>query len=339
MQPHRAPAPSQVSSFVILALLGFATWSSPAEAKEPPGPIGYAHYDRQGVPPVVLSTCPFWVSYNCICKPGTSVNFNTVTGCSHVSAAQALFNAVDACSDICAREERNGGGFGGGGNVLSPVRTPATGVTLEGAGTLIPSERAGYLGYVPRTGEVAGPLAEKEKLGQWLVEQTQVSWLWFEPGKENSRWEDPTDSAASVQAFWKQDGEPRPLGSCGYSVQAACPLEDVKLGDTLLACSNKDEGDARLLAETACAPLRYNALSQRWKTMGMAGVQRDEGARAPSATVLAVAPMQFLGFIPSRVEPIGPSEDWRRLTEELLERTQGTTVWLAGPVEYYSPKE
>ncbi|QSQ12171.1 hypothetical protein [Myxococcus landrumensis] len=340
MQPHRAPAPSsQVSSLVVLALLGLATWSAPAQARGITGIIGFAHYDYRDPPPVIERVCKHTAKYPCSCRAGTNVSFNMISGCSDVSDAQALKNAEIACTMLCMNAERDAGGFGGGGNVLSPVRTPGKGVSLDGVGTVLPREQGGYVGFVPRTGEVLGPLAEKEKVGQWLVEQTQAPWLWFEPGKETTPWEDPRGSVAFVQAFWSKEGAPRPLGPCGFSVQQACPLEDVKLGDSVQACSNTDEEDARLIAETTCAPLRYNALRQQWRTLGVAGASESEGALAPSATVLAVGPMQFMGYIPSRVEPIGPTEDWGKLVDDLLEQTQGTSVWLSGPPAFYSPKE
>ncbi|WP_338873005.1 hypothetical protein [Myxococcus stipitatus] len=337
MQPHRTQVLSQVSSLVFVALLGLVTWSTPALAHKP-GMIGYGYFDYRGPPKEFEGLCKYKASRSCTCKWAHNVSFNTVDGCSNESQAMAEKEAENTCMTLCMRAERDNGGFGGGGSVLSPVGASGKGVSLEGAGTLIPGGQEGYVGFVPRTGEVVGPLTEKEKLGAWLVEQTQVPWLWYEPGKEAPRWEDPTDSAAFAQAFWSQEGSPRPLGSCGYSVQQACPLEDVKLGDSIQACASKEE-EARLIAETACAPLRYNALSLKWRPLGMMGIPQGEGPRAPSAVVVAVAPNQFLGFIPSSVEPIGPSEDWGRLVEELLERTQGTTVWLAGPPSFYGPKE
>ncbi|AGC49169.1 hypothetical protein MYSTI_07897 [Myxococcus stipitatus DSM 14675] len=336
MQPHRAPAPSQVYSLVVLALLGLVAWSPLAQAKGITGIIGFAHFDYRDPPPVIERVCKYTAKYSCSCRVGTNVSFNMISGCSNVSAADALDRARIACTQLCMNAERDGGGFGGGGNVLSPVRTPGTGVSLEGSGTVLPQGRDGYVGFVPRTGEVVGPLTEKEKLGEWLVEQTQAPWLWFEPGNEATPWEDPKGSAAFVQAFWSQGGAPRPLGPCGHSVQQACPLQDVKLGDSVQACA-KDEDDARLIADSACAPLRYNALRQKHRTLGIAG--DSESTQAPSATIVAVAPMQFIGLLPSSVEPIGPTEDWGKLVDELLERTQGTTVWLSGPPAYYSPRE
>ncbi|WP_342377399.1 hypothetical protein NVS55_38870 [Myxococcus stipitatus] len=338
MPSHRAPAPSsQVYPLAVLALLAIATWSPPAQARGINPILGFAHFDHRDPPPVLERACKYTAQYSCHCKVGTQVPlFNMVSGCSDISEADALQRAEIACSMLCLDSQRDAGGFNGGGGVLSPAHTPGKGVSLEGAGTVIPREGGGYVGFVPRTGEVVGPLAEKEKVGEWLVEQTQVPWLWFAPGKEATPWEDPTGSSAFAQAFWSQEGAPRPPGPCTSFVQQACPLQDVKLGDSVQACA-KDEDDARRIADSACAPIRYNALRQKHRTLGIAG--DSESPRAPSATVVAVAPMRFIGLLPSSVEPIGPTEDWGTLVDELLERTQGGTVWLSGPPEYYSPKE
>ncbi|MFP2956384.1 hypothetical protein ACLEPN_00765 [Myxococcus sp. 1LA] len=194
------------------------------------------------------------------------------------------------------------------------------------------------MGYVPFSLEPIGPTWEKERLAEELVQRTSVPWVWLQGLGESIRWEDSRGSAAFVQAYWSKRGVPNPIGLCRHSVQLSCPLEDVKLGDSLRVCSAESETDAQQIAQTNCAPLRYNALSRSWGAWVIYGAQAVSRYSAPSATVVAVGPRQFVGYIPSSLRVVGIHEDWMKLADELLERTAGTTVWLAGPARFYAPE-
>lgn len=199
-------------------------------------------------------------------------------------------------------------------------------------------ESGGYVGFVPFREEPIGHATEKEWLAAALVDATTVPWVLLEGMGESIQWEDPKGSAAFVQAYWSERGVPHPIGQCRHSLQVSCPLRDVKLGDSLQVCSGESEQDAKEIAQTSCAPLRYNALSRSWGTWSIYGTHATDQDSAPSATVVAVGPRQFVGYIPSSLKVVGIRDDWATLADELLERTAGTTVWLAGPVEFYAPE-
>ncbi|WP_049872322.1 hypothetical protein [Myxococcus hansupus] len=246
-------------------------------------------------------------------------------------------DARNTCTVLCARAAVNWG-LNDGGVAGRPGGSTVGTVTFEGAGTVAARDSGDYVGYVPFSEEPFGPSWEKERLADELVERTSVPWVWLQGFGKSIQWEDSRGSAAFVQAYWSARGVPSPIGQCRHSVQLACPLEDVRLGDSLQVCSAESETDAQAIARTSCAPMRYNALSRSWRTWAIYGEPVEGQSIAPAATVLAVGPQQFLGYIPSSLKVVGISDDWTKLANELLERTAGTTVWLAGPVKFYAPR-
>ncbi|WP_163865948.1 hypothetical protein [Myxococcus eversor] len=336
-QPRLIRFTSRISLLGLLATLSVVTWSTPAQARTFGGVIGFAS-NGTGEPPKGFEPyCKFTWEIPCHCPPPTVTNFKFATGCSTENVEEAKKDAPNACTNLCD-QARNDSGTGGG-VAGRPGGSTGGGVTLDGAGTLAPLESGGYVGFVPFKLEPIGHTWEKERLAEELVQRTSVPWVRLQGLGESIQWEDPTGSAAFVQAFWSERGAPEPIGHCKHSLQVSCPLEDVKLGDSLQVCSGESDTDAARIAETSCAPLRYDALSRSWKTWGLYGFHNEGPYRAPSATVRAVGPQKFLGYVPSSLEVVGPYEDWSKLADELLERTEGTTVWLSGPVKYYEPKE
>ncbi|MFP2930366.1 hypothetical protein ACLESO_35250 [Pyxidicoccus sp. 3LG] len=254
-----------------------------------------------------------------------------------MSMEVAKKEAENSCTVLCARaakdSENDNGGVAG-----RPGGSTGAGVVLEGAGILTTRDLGDYVGYLPYSQEPIGPTWEKERLGEELVQRTSVPWVWLQGMGESIPWEDSRGSAAFVQAYWSKRGVPDPIGLCRHSVQLTCPLEDVTLGDSVQVCSAESETDAQRIAQTSCAPLRYNALSRSWGTWAIYGTHEAGQYSAPAATVVAVGPRQFMGYIPSSLKVVGIHDDWARLADELLERTAGTTVWLAGPAKFYAPE-
>ncbi|MCP3057679.1 hypothetical protein LXT21_02690 [Myxococcus sp. K38C18041901] len=325
-----------------LAALSVVTWSGPAQARTPGGVIGAGYYEHIGPPKWVELACKYTAVYSpCHCPPPTVAPFDTAMGCSNVSQEWANRDALNSCTNLCSKAAKDSPGAGGGingGVVGRPGGPQKGGVSIDGAGTVASLESEGFVGFVPFHRE---PLfgTQKEQLAEAVADATHVPWVFLDGMGESIQWEDPHGSAAFVQAYWSERGAPRPIGHCKHSLQVSCPLESVKLGDSLQVCSGESEDDAKAIAETSCAPLRYDALSRTWKAWGLFGIPDEGPYRVPTATVLAVGHHTFLGFMPSSLEALGPYEDWNKLAEELLERTQGTTVWLAGPAKYYSAKE
>ncbi|TQF15254.1 hypothetical protein FJV41_14335 [Myxococcus llanfairpwllgwyngyllgogerychwyrndrobwllllantysiliogogogochensis] len=343
-QPRLIRFTSRISLLALLAALGAVTWSTPAQARTPGGVIGVGYYDHQGPPPWVDTACKYTAVYKpCHCPPPTVANFDSAMGCSNESQAWADRDALNSCTNLCARAAKDSPGGGNGNNnggvAGRPGGSTTGGISLGGAGTLAARESGGYVAFVPFSLEPIGHAEQKEQLAEALVEATSVPWVFLEGMGESIQWEDPKGSAAFVQAYWSDRGAPNPIGHCKHSLQVSCPLQDVKLGDSLQVCSGESDEDAQKIAETSCAPLRYDALSRSWNTWGVFGYHHEGPYRAPTATVLAVGPQQFLGFVPSSMEAMGPYEDWSKLADELLERTEGTSVWLAGPPKFYSAKE
>lgn len=334
MQPQRVLSQSKVSFLVSLAALSLFAWS-PSVLAHAKGVIGYGYLDHGPPPRGFDEFCKYRVPFSCFCKWSNNTSFNTVDGCSNVSKEMAEKEAVNTCTTLCMRSlKETGGGFGS--TVVRPGASTGMDVSLEGAGTLFSAANTIPVGVVPFSEELIDGSAGQQQLAQELVDRTTVPWVWLE-GQVN--WGDSNGAEAFVQAVWSRNGQPRPLGRCDHSVQLACPLEDVGLGDRVYACSAQSEHDAYHVARTSCAPLRYNALSHTWSTWAIVGAPDDGGPpRIPSATILAVAPQRFLGFVPSTLEVLGPVEDWSTLADELLERTQGNALWLAGPSEFYAPQ-
>src|SRR5215217_998366 len=338
-QPRLIRFMSRVSLLGLLATLGVVTWSTPGQARGFPEVIGLASNGAEDPPPRGFEPyCTFSWTISCPCPPPTVATFTHATGCSTKSVEEAKNNAPFACSNLCDRARKDSGI--GGGVAGRPGGSTGGGVTLDGAGTMAPLESEGYVGFVPFSVEPIGHTWEKEQLAEELVQRTSVPWVRLLGLGESIQWEDPKGSAAFVQGYWSERGAPSPIGQCHHALQVSCPLEDVRLGDSLQVCSGESDQDAQKIAETSCAPLRYDALSRAWKTWGIFGIQEEnEGPyRAPSATVRAVGPLKFLGYVPSSLEAVGPYEDWSKLADKLLERTQGTAVWLSGPAKYYAPK-
>jgi hypothetical protein len=332
---------SRMSLLAFLAALSAVTWSTPAQARTPGGVIGVGYYDHLGPPPWVEPACKFMAQLPCTCRPPAVASFDTVMGCSNTSQEWANRDAQNSCTLLCARAARNWPGTGDGntgGTVGRPGGTTKGGVLLDGAGTVAAQEPKGYVGFVPFSEEPIGYSTEKERLAAAVVEATTVPWVFLEGMGETLQWEDPKGAAAFVQAYWSERGVPRPIGQCRYSLQVACPLKDVKLGDSLQVCSGESEEDAKAIAQTGCAPLRYDALSRTWGAWALYGIQSEAQHGAPAATVVAVGPGRFMGYLPASLDVVGIHEDWAQLAEELLERTAGTTVWLAGPAEFYAPE-
>ncbi|NVJ26115.1 hypothetical protein HUW62_33315 [Myxococcus sp. AM011] len=333
---------SRISLLALLSTLSAVTWSTPAQARAPGGVIGVGYYDRRGPPPWAEAACKYTATYKpCTCTPPTVANFDSAMGCSNESQAWADRDAETSCTILCDRASKDspGAGNGNNGGVLGrPGGSTGSGVSLDGAGTLAALESGGYVAFVPFSMEPIGYSTEKERLAGSLVEATAVPWVVLQGLGESIQWEDPKGLAAFIQTYWSDRGTPSPIGHCKHSLQVSCPLEDVKLGDSLQVCSGESDKDVQQIAETSCAPLRYDALSRSWRTWGVYGIHTEGPYRAPSATIRAVGPQKFLGYMPSSVETVGPYEDWAKLAEELMERTAGTTVWLAGPMEVYAPK-
>jgi hypothetical protein len=329
---------SRVSLLALLATLSAVTWSTPAQARAPGGIIGVGYYGPQGTPPWVEAACLFTAKYDpCTCNPAVP-GLDKTTGCSNESGPAAYQNAMSACSELCRTATGGPGGTDNGGTVGRPGGSTGNGVVLDGSGTLAALKSGGYVGFVPFSQEPIGHATEKEWLAAALVEATTVPWVFLEGMGESIQWEDPNGSAAFVQAYWSERGVPRPIGHCRHSLQVSCPLKEVKLGDSLQVCSGESEQDAKQIAQTSCAPLRYNALSHSWGTWAIYGTREEGQYRAPAATVVAVGPRQFMGYVPSSLKVVGIHDDWAKLADELLERTAGTTVWLAGPMEFYAPE-
>ncbi|MCP3100459.1 hypothetical protein LZ198_16440 [Myxococcus sp. K15C18031901] len=236
------------------------------------------------------------------------------------------------CSLAAESLEQNGGVAG------RPGGSTGEGVSFEGAGVLSTRPWGDFVGYLPFSKEPVGPTSEKERLAEELAQRSAVPWVWLQGMGESIPWEDPRGSAAFVQAYWSQRGAPEPIGLCRYSVQRTCPLEDVKLGDSIQVCSAESETDAQLIAQTSCAPLRYSALSRSWGAWAVYGVLGADSHRVPAATIVAVGPRQYVGYVPSSLKVVGIHDDWVKLADELLERTAGTRVWLAGPAAFYAPE-
>ncbi len=338
MQPHPLLSQSRMSTFVLLAFLGSFAWSTPvfAHAK---GVIGYGYLGYRDPPRGFEEYCKFKETRTCFCKWANSTWFDTVDGCSNVSQEMAEKEAVNTCTILCMKAQQESGNNNTGGTLGRPGGSTGGGVVLEGAGTVAFKESWSFLAYVASSLEPVASSNEPEPLAALLAEQTAVPWVFLEGPWDQLEWNDPHGSAAFVQAFWSKNGSPKPMGKCEYAVQLPCPLEDVDLGDSIQVCSGEGEQDALLVAQTSCAPLRYNALGRDWRTFAVFGETAEGGEQlTPAATLLAVEQGQFLGFEPGSLEAIGPSEDWAKLAEELLERTQGNAVRLAGPPEFYAPK-
>ncbi|MCP3169356.1 hypothetical protein [Myxococcus qinghaiensis] len=333
---------SRVSLLGLLATLSVVTWSTPAQARNIGGVIGYATNSHQEPPKGFESWCKFTKKIPCHCPPPTVTNFDTAIGCSNKDQEWADKDAENTCDNLCAQAAENSpraGGNNNTGGVVRPGGSTGGGVTLTGAGTLVGLEAGGYVGFVPSSLEPIGHASEKEWLAEVLVQHTAVPWVFLEGMGDSVRWEDPKGLAAFIQTYWSHQGAPAPIGQCPYSVQRACPLEDVKAGDSLQVCSGESEEDARHIARTSCAPLRYDALRRTWESWAVYGIRTEGPYRAPSATVRAVGPQQFIGYVPSSLKVVGPHEDWAKLADELLESTAGTAVWLTGPASFYEPKE
>nr|BDT36367.1 hypothetical protein MFMH1_60360 [Myxococcus sp. MH1] len=333
---------SRLSLLGFLATLSVVTWSTPAQARTPGGLIGVGYQGHIGPPEWVERSCKYTAVYSpCHCPPPTVANFDTAKGCSNESQEWANRDALNTCINLCAKAAKDSPGADGGinGGVLGrPGSSTKGGISIDGAGTVAALGAEGFVAFIPfRTEPLFG--TKKEQLADAVAEATRVPWVFLDGMGESISWEDPHGSAAFVQAYWNEHGAPRPIGHCKHSLQVSCPLESVKLGDSLQVCSGESEEDAKTIAETSCAPLRYDALSRTWKAWGLFGIPDEGPYRVPTATVLAVGPQKFLGFMPASLEAVGPYEDWNKLAEELLERTEGTTVWLAGPVKHYSPQE
>ncbi|MFY2556942.1 hypothetical protein ACN469_04880 [Corallococcus terminator] len=331
---------SRVSLLGLLAAVSVVAWSTPAEARNIGGVIGYAS-NGQGEPPRGFEPwCKFTYEISCSCAPHVVTNFKHATGCSNESLEEAKKDAPNACTNLCTKAAENspraGGGYNTGGGVVRPGGSREGGVMLTGAGTLVGMESGGYVGFVPSSIEPIGHSSHKEWLAELLVQHTTVPWVFLADLGDSSQWEDATGSAAFIQTYWSHQGAPAPIGECRYSAQRACALEDLKAGDSLQVCSNESEEDARHIAKTGCAPLRYDALSRSWENWALYGNWTEGPYRAPAATVRAVGPGQFIGYVPSSLKVVGPYEDWAKLADELLERTQGTAVWLTGPASFYA---
>lgn len=326
----------RVSLLAFLAALGVLAWSATAQAHMS-GVIGYGYQGRQGPPPGFGPYCTYTHPLDCSCPLKNGTGMDKVDGCSNVSPAEAKENAEDSCRQLCGQAWANPWG-NPGGIAGRPGGSDGGEVKLEGAGTLTTWEPGGYVGYLPDNPEPIGPTWEKERLAEALVQRTTVPWVWLEGMGESIQWEDSRGSAAFVQAYWSKRGVPGPIGLCRHSVQLACPLEDVRLGDSIQVCSAESETDAQRIAQTSCAPLRYHALSRSWGTWALYGSHGEGPSSAPAATVVAVGTGQFLGYIPSSLKVVGLQEDWAKLADELLARTGGTTVWLAGPARFYAPQ-
>lgn len=331
---------SRISLLTLLATLSAVAWSTPAQAA-PTGIIGVGYYGHQGPPSWVGPACLFTAEVApCTCKLPTVGAFDRALGCSNTSKEWAIIDASNTCTRLCAAAARGAPdtGKGSGGTVVRPGgSTKGPIVSLEGAGTLAALKSGGYVGFVPFSMEPIGHATQKEPLAATLVEATHVPWVFLEGMGESIQWEDPKGSAAFVQAYWSERGVPHPIGDCRHSLQVSCPLKDVRLGDSLQVCSGESEQDAKEIAQTSCAPLRYNALSRSWGAWALYGIHEEGPRSAPAATVVAVGPRQFMGYIPSSMRVVGIRDDWAKLADELLERTAGTTVWLAGPEEFYAP--
>lgn len=336
-QPCWIRLTSRMSLLALLAALSAVTWSMPAHARTPGGIIGVGYSGQHGPPPWVEAACRYTAVYEpCYCKPPGYSPFDKTLGCSNTSQEWADRDAKNSCTRICMSAANNAPG--NGGTVGRPGGSTNGEVLFRGAGTVRRRQSGGYVGFVPYSEAPLGYGLEKEWVAAALVDATTVPWVFLEDMGPAIQWDDPKGSAAFVQAYASEHGVPQPIGTCRHVLQSSCPLRDVKLGDRLQVCSGESEEDAKAIAEASCAPLRYEALSRSWSPWALYGAHSEELHRAPSATVVAVGPRQFLGYVPSSLQVVGLHDDWTRLAEELLERTDGATVWLAGPAEFYAPK-
>ncbi|MCP3063687.1 hypothetical protein LXT21_33425 [Myxococcus sp. K38C18041901] len=327
---------SRMSLLALLAALSVVTWSAPAQARTPGGIIGVGYYGQHGPPPWVEAACRFTAVYEpCHCEPPAHSPFDKTLGCSNTSQDWADRDAKNSCTQLCTTPADNPPG--NGGTVGRPGGATKGDVLFRGGGTVRRRQTGGYVGFVPYSEAPLGYGLDVAWVASALVEATTVPWVFLEDLGPAIEWDDSKGTAAFVQAYSSELGAPQPIGTCRHVLQVACPLRDVKLGDRLQVCSGESEEDARLIAQTSCAPLRYEALSRSWSPWALYGAHSEQLHRAPSATVVAVGPRQFVGYLPSSLQVVGLHDDWVKLAEALLERTDGTTVWLAGPAEFYAP--
>ncbi|MBZ4412603.1 hypothetical protein K8640_30695 [Myxococcus sp. XM-1-1-1] len=336
-QPCWIRLTSRMSLLALLAALSAVTWSAPAQARTPGGIIGVGYYGHHGPPPWVDAACRFTAVHKpCVCALPAVAPLNETLGCSNTSQAWADLDAKNTCTRLCTHPANNPSGDGG--TVARPGGSADGEVLFRGSGAVRRLQTGGYLGFVPYSEAPLGYGLDVAWVASAVVEATTVPWVFLEDLGPAIQWDDSKGSAAFVQAYSSERGAPQPIGTCRHALQVSCPLTDVKLGDRLQVCSGQSEEDAKRIAQTSCAPLRYEALSRSWSPWALYGAPSEQPHRAPSATVVAVGPGQFLGYVPSSLQVVGFHEDWTRLSEALLERTDGTTVWLAGPAEFYAPK-
>ncbi|GEN13220.1 hypothetical protein MFU01_82570 [Myxococcus fulvus] len=322
---------------MLLAALSVVTWGAPAQARTPGGIIGVGYHGHQGPPPWVDAACRFTAVHKpCVCALPAVAPLDETLGCSNTSQAWADLDATNTCTRLCTHPANNPSDTGG--TVARPGGSAEGEVLFRGAGTVRRRQSGGYVGFVPYSEAPLGYGLEVEWVASALVDATTVPWVFLEDMGPAIQWDDAKGSAAFIQAYASERGAPQPIGTCRHVLQVACPLRDVKLGDRLQVCSGQSEEDARRIAQMGCAPLRYEVLSRSWSPWALYGAHAEAQFLAPSATVVAVGPRQFVGYVPSSLQVVGLHDDWTRLAEALLERTGGTTVWLAGPAEFYAPK-
>ncbi|MFY1826959.1 hypothetical protein ACN47A_13650 [Myxococcus fulvus] len=339
MHPPCAPQlPKSVLLAGVALLLGLITWSPPAQAQDQrTGFLGYATYSHHGTEPRFESICQYTHPRECYCKWGSEAPwFDTVIGCSMTSQADAEWASEQACWDLCSQVGRTPAETGG----VVIARFPSSeglGVTLDGAGTIFQVQPGRYLGVPVSGDESVGPFHELEYVGELLATSTGAAWNWLVPGDEPIQWEDPYDSAAIVQSFSSEEGEPpQPIGQCVHAVVTSCAFDDPRWGDSLLICSNESEDDAWRVAETSCMPMRHEALVQSLQPWATYHVFPEVGVSRPPSAIITTTPHGFfLGYLPNTSGPARLGWEWTSLAEVLSSETQGAPVWLAGELELY----
>jgi hypothetical protein len=334
MTPHLCVSQSRMAWVAVLVVSSVALWGQPVHAGSI-GYIGQTYQDNGGGPPnppVWGQACTYTASVTCsYCGSGTWNPWgNMAQGCSDTSQDEAEANARATCTTICARAREEGQPSWG---VYRPAGTSQG--TPVGAGTIQAVEPGVFVGHLPLDEQDVDPMGDVEQLAHQLVEQTANPWLWLSGPAEYFTQDGGPMQGAYAEAWWSEHGEPEPRTACSYEAWSPCPCEDAQV-DGIRACSEESDSDAWMMAESSCPALCYQARSASWGSWGLLGVSKEEGVpRTPGATLQAVEPGVFVAHVPSSLEPLGPTEDWQGLTDQLLELTQGADVWLAGPAEYF----
>lgn len=106
----------------------------------------------------------------------------------------------------------------------------------------------------------------------------------------------------------------------------------------MLGCSEESEDQAKSNAEWACR-VKMQACDQEWfdrfQPLAVLDMTDEESEGEPIVIIEAIEAGVVLGHVLETGEVVGPTTDLEDLSQQLLAMTGVSSIWLAGPPEYF----